>query len=75
MFVRPKAKNLEVCVFLGRALKDPRVKKPTPVSKVKWANLFRIVHRDEVEAPLTDWMAEAYEFGVSAPDRAQRRRR
>lgn len=74
MFVRPKSKYLEVCVFLGRALKDRRVKKPVAVSKVKWANVFRVIHRDEVEAPLTDWMAEAYEFGVSSPDRAPRRR-
>ena len=64
LFVRPKAKHLEVCLFIGRALKDPRVRKPTPTSKTKWANTLRVVHRDEVESPLTDWMREAYDFAA-----------
>lgn len=66
LFVRPKAKYLELCVFLGRALKDPRVRKPTATSKTKWANVIRIVHRDEVEAPISDWMREAYDFAAPA---------
>lgn len=66
LFVRPKSRYLEVCVFLGRPLNDPRVRKPTPTSKTKWANTLRVVHRDEVESPLTDWMREAYDFAAPA---------
>lgn len=60
VFVRPKRKVLEICIFLPRALKDPRVRRADKSSKVKFANLVHIQHRDEVEAPLTDWLGEAY---------------
>ncbi len=72
-FVRPKPKFLEVCIFLGRALKSPHVHKVVRSSKTKVAHLVRIVHRDQVEAPLTDWLREAYEFG--APPRAKSRKK
>ena len=61
-FVRPKQKYLEVCIFLGRPLKGPLVRSVVSASKTKFANLLRIVHRDQVEAPLTDWLAEAYAY-------------
>lgn len=60
-FVRPKAAALEVCFFLGRALKAPRVRKTQPVSKRKISHLVHVTHRDEVEPPLTDWLREAYD--------------
>ena len=59
-FVRPKRSYLEVCVFLGRAVKAPQVRKTVPASKIKVAHLIRITHRDEVEPPITDWLREAY---------------
>jgi hypothetical protein len=59
-FVRPRPKYLELCVFLGRALVAPHVKKAAPSSSIKFYNLIRITHRDEVEAPITEWLAEAY---------------
>ena len=62
VFVRPKRKVLEVCIFLGRALRDPRVRRADRSSKTKVANLVHIQHRDEVEPPLTDWLREAYEL-------------
>jgi hypothetical protein len=61
-FVRPKKNFLEVCIFLGRAIKAPQVKRAEEASKVKIANLLRITHRDEVEPPITDWLREAYEW-------------
>lgn len=61
-FVRPKAKYLEVCVFLGRAVKSPLVHKVYESSKSKRAHMLRIVHRDQIEAPVTDWLREAYDF-------------
>ena len=66
-FVRPKRAWLEVCVFLGHELRDPRVRTTTRVSRTKVAHLLRVTHRDEVEAPLTDWIAEAYAFAGKTP--------
>lgn len=61
-FVRPKKSYLEVVIFLGRALRAPQVKRADEASKSKVANFVRITHRDEVEAPMTDWLKEAYEW-------------
>jgi hypothetical protein len=61
-FVRPRRRYLELCVFLGRALKSPLVRRIDRASKTKAAHTFRITHRDEVEAPLTNWLREAYQL-------------
>ena len=61
-FVRPKRNWLELAVFLKRAVRSPLVKRAEPKSKVKIANIIRVTHRDEVEAPLTDWLREAFDF-------------
>ena len=61
-FVRPKKSFLEVCVFLGRALKAPQVRRVDRASKSKVVHFIQIRHRDEVEAPVTDWLQEAYEL-------------
>ena len=61
-FVRPKRKFLELCVFLGRTLKAPQVRRVDRASKSKVVHVIRIRHRDEVEAPITDWLREAYEL-------------
>lgn len=71
-FVRPNPRFLEVCIFLGRELKAPQVRRAVRSSKTKVANLLRIVHRDEVEAPVTDWLREAYEFGDGPAQKAKR---
>ena len=64
-FVRPKRSFLEVVIFLGRAVKSPKIKKVVESSKVKRAHVIQVRHRDEVEAPLTDWLKEAYAFGAT----------
>jgi hypothetical protein len=61
-FVRPKKQFLEVCVFLGRTIKAPQVRRVDQTSKSKLVHIIRIMHRDEVEAPVTDWLREAYEM-------------
>jgi hypothetical protein len=68
-FVRPKRSYLELCIFLPRALKAPQVRRVEPSSKTKFANLLRVVHRDEVEPPITDWLHEAYEYAGAAGGR------
>jgi hypothetical protein len=67
-FVRPKKNFLEVCVFLGRTLKAPQVRRSDRASKSKVYHIIHIKHRDEVEAPITEWLQEAYELSdVLAP--------
>jgi hypothetical protein len=61
-FVRPKRAYLEVCVFLGRTVKAPQIRKAEPASKTKIVHFIRVTHRDQIEAPLTDWLQEAYEL-------------
>jgi hypothetical protein len=65
-FVRPKRKHLELVIFLGRAVKAPQIKKVVESSKIKRAHIVHITHRDEVEAPITSWMREAYELQDSS---------
>jgi len=49
-------------VFLGRTLKAPEVRRVDRASKSKVVHVIQIRHRDEVEAPITDWLREAYEL-------------
>src|SRR5215467_4946301 len=79
-FVRPKKSFLELCVFLGRTLKAPQVRRVDRASKSKFFHIIHIRHRDEVEAPLTDWLQEAYELsdvmaskGDTAPAKPRQR--
>jgi len=66
-FVRPKKSFLEVCVFLGRAIRSPRIRRVAPSSKTKFFHIIQVRHRDEVEAPLTEWLQEAYELAGAPP--------
>lgn len=61
-FVRPKRNYLELCVFLGRTLKAPQVRRSDRSSKSKVYHIIHVKHRDEVEAPITEWLREAYEL-------------
>jgi hypothetical protein len=61
-FVRPKKNFLELCVLLGRTVKAPQVRRSDPASKSKVFHIIHIRHRDEVEAPITDWLQEAFEL-------------
>jgi uncharacterized protein DUF5655 len=78
-FVRPKKNFLEVVVFLGRAVKAPQIRRVDKASRMKLAHVIRIVHRDEVEPPITDWLKEAYDLGAvnrgGAPRSGRRRSR
>jgi hypothetical protein len=60
-FVRPRPTRLEICFFLGRTVRSPRIKTSMASSRVKVVHTVHVRHRDEVEAPLTDWLREAYE--------------
>ena len=59
-FVRPKRTFLELCIFLGRMVRSPKVRRSMASSRTKVAHIVPIRHRDEVEPPITDWLREAY---------------
>ena len=61
-FVRPKRSYLELCVFLGRTIRSPHIRRVESSSKSKFVHFIRITHRDEVEAPITEWLLEAYQL-------------
>jgi hypothetical protein len=61
-FVRPKRSVLEICVFLGRLIASPQVRRADATSRTKFAHIIHVKHRDEIEAPITDWLREAYEM-------------
>ena len=61
-FVRPQRKRLELVFWLGRNVVAPQIKKSLATSRVKHAHVVHLVHRDQVERPLTDWLREAYEL-------------
>ena len=61
-FVRPKRKHIEFVIFLGRAVRAPQIRKVEESSKAKRAHFLNITHRDQIGAPITDWMREAYEL-------------
>lgn len=75
-FVRPKRNVLELCVFLGRTVRAPQVRRAAASSRAKIAHTIYIRHRDEVEPPITDWLKEAYDASdmLTAAARSPRRR-
>lgn len=74
-FVRPGTKYLELCIFLGRSIKSAKIRTIVRSSKTKLAHLLRVVHRDEVESPITDWLKEAYDYGATVAITPRRPRR
>jgi hypothetical protein len=70
-FVRPRKRALEIVFFLGRAVKAPQVRRVVEASRRKRAHVVHVSHRDEVEAPITDWLQEAYDVSetLSRPAR------
>jgi hypothetical protein len=64
-FVRPKRKYLEVVFFVGRPIVAPQIRNVIESSKTRRAHVIRLTHRDEVEAPVTDWLREAYDYNVA----------
>lgn len=60
-YVRPRKKFLEVWFFLPHKI-EGLISMQGPSKKVKHCNLFKLVHPDQVEEPLTDWLQEAFEF-------------
>jgi hypothetical protein len=66
-FVRPRKTFLEVWLFLPRKIEGLRSMRG-PTRKVKYCNLFKLVHADQVEEPLTDWICEAFDFAPELGD-------
>jgi hypothetical protein len=60
-FVRPKKTFIEVWIFLPHTIEGLKFQS-SATNKVKYCNLFKLVHSDQVEEPLTDWLREAFDF-------------
>ena len=80
-FVRPKRSALELVVFLGRVVRAPQIRRIERPSQKKVAHIIHVVHRDQVEPPLTDWLREAFAVsdelsarGPARPTRSNTRR-
>ena len=63
LFVRPKKNYVEVNFFLPRAIESELLKKVTPTggTKKRFGHVLALLHADQVEMPLTDWIREAYQ--------------
>ena len=60
LFVRPKKAYVEVSFFLAREVRPPAVFRCDSRSKTKFAHTYKLVHADQIEEPLTDWIQEAF---------------
>lgn len=80
-FVRPKRSALEVIVFLNRTVRSPQIRKAARGSRTRVYHVIHVIHRDQVEPPLTDWLREAYDLqaapapGTPVPARRLRKKR
>jgi Domain of unknown function (DUF5655) len=68
-FVRPKKSFLELCVFLDSPITAPQVRRVVRASASRLVHIIPIRHRDEVEAPITEWLHRAYDLNGEAPSR------
>lgn len=59
-FVRPKKSYVEVVVFLPEKRILLGFQSVQPVSKVKFAHTFKLIHADQVEGELTKAIQRAY---------------
>jgi hypothetical protein len=60
-FVRPRKTFLEVWIFLPREI-EGLTSMHGPTKKARYCNLFKVVHADQIEEPLTGWIREAFDF-------------
>ena len=68
VFVRPQKKYLQLNFFLDELIDSPQIKRGNRVTENRAANVFRLMHADQIDEPLTDWLHDAYAF--ADPDRA-----
>ena len=68
-FVRPRRSSLQLCIFLGRAVRAPHVRRVERRSKSRIVHIVDVTHRDQVEPPITDWLREAYALQDESPRR------
>ena len=60
-FVRPRKNFLELWIFLPRKIEGLTFMQG-PSKKEKYCNLYKVIHSDQIEEPLTDWIREAFDF-------------
>ncbi len=62
LFVRPKKKKIEICLFLDRKVTHSAFKEIKSYSKNRYSHVVEIYHEDSVEEPLTGWIQKAWEL-------------
>jgi len=62
-----------VVFFLGRTVRSSKIRQTLQSSRAKVAHIVRVTHRDEVEAPLTDWLREAYDASEKLSSQSRRK--
>jgi hypothetical protein len=60
MFMRPKKSYIELVFFLREEQDGPPIFRTERRSKTKVSHTVRLIHEDQVETPLTDWIAQSY---------------
>jgi hypothetical protein len=56
-------------------VKAPQVRRTERASQTKIGHVIHVRHRDQVEAPITDWLREAYEHSDTLSVRPAKTRR
>ena len=59
-FLRPKKAYIELVFFLSEEQSDPLIFRAEESSKTRFSHTVKLIHEDQVESPLTDWLQEAY---------------
>ena len=59
-FLRPKKAYIELVFFLSEEQSDPLIFRTEESSKTRISHTVKLIHEDQVESPVTDWLQEAY---------------
>lgn len=59
--LRPSSRSLSVALALPRVVDDPRLRRPHPASGGRTWHVTRVRSAGEVDGPLRDWLAQAYD--------------
>jgi len=62
--LRPKSKWLELTLYLGHAIDDPRVSRTARYSASRVVSFFKLRSAADVYDQLCDWISEAYDHAT-----------
>ncbi len=59
--IRPKARSLNACIYLPRALEHSRVATKVPIAAGRTVNVVKLTKLEDVDEQLLEWLTEAFE--------------